>query len=64
MSKNKTLSSNTYTTLNNENNYKCDGSTCSCKFLNNRTSYDQQQILKFRQNMFMENYNYNLRKKF
>ena len=53
-----------YVKLNNENKYNCNGSSCSCKFLNNRSIYDQQQILKFNQNLYQENYSYNLRKKF
>lgn len=32
-----------YDKLKNESHYKCDGSSCSCKFLKNRSNYDQMQ---------------------
>ena len=34
-------------TLKNENNYKCDGSQCTCKYLHSRSDYDKQQFLNF-----------------
>lgn len=30
-----------YSSMNKETNYKCQGSSCSCKYLNNRTEFDK-----------------------
>lgn len=31
-----------------ETNYNCEGSGCSCKYLHDRSTYDQQQYSKFK----------------
>ena len=49
-----------FSKLKDETSYKCNGSHCSCKFLNDRSQYDQTQYLQFQgknninyeQNMF------------
>lgn len=50
----KMSSKNNYklSTLSTENNYKCNGSSCSCINFgqNGRTSYDQLQRQKYNQN--------------
>ena len=30
-----------YANLNNESNYKCQGSKCTCKYLNDRSEFDK-----------------------
>jgi hypothetical protein len=35
--------------LQNEDNYKCSGSGCTCKYLNNRTQYDRNQFVAYNQ---------------
>jgi len=42
--------------LKNENNYNCQGSCCSCKYLNNRSPFDIQQITN--SNQVLQNTNY------
>ena len=42
--------------LKNENNYNCQGSGCSCKYLNNRSPFDIQQITNL--NQVLENTDY------
>ena len=37
-----------YSSINKESNYKCQGSSCTCKYLNDRSEFDK-----------MENNNYN-----
>lgn len=33
-----------FSNLKDENNYNCQGSCCTCKYLNNRSQFDVQQI--------------------
>jgi hypothetical protein len=36
-----------YSHTSNENNYKCQGSSCSCKYEYNRTNYDNTQYKQY-----------------
>lgn len=37
-----------FTTLSNETKYDCNGTGCTCKFLHDRSQYDNQQYLQFK----------------
>ena len=45
----RNISGYDFSKLNNENNYSCAGSGCTCKFLKDRTQYDKQQYLQYQQ---------------
>jgi hypothetical protein len=38
-----------FATLKNKNHYNCSGTCCTCRYLNSRTDFDQQQYLRFQQ---------------
>jgi hypothetical protein len=44
-----------FSTLKNETNYKCSGSQCTCKYLDNRSEYDKNQYLQYQK---LNNINY------
>ncbi len=48
-----------YDKLKNETQYKCDGSSCSCRFLKNRSNYDQMQyeVYELGQKVFLPSLN-------
>lgn len=36
-----------FANLKTEDDYKCDGTQCTCKYLHNRTSYDANQFIQY-----------------
>jgi hypothetical protein len=45
-----------FANLKEENNYNCQGSCCTCKYLNNRSPFDNQQIIN--SNQVLQNTHY------
>jgi hypothetical protein len=43
LNKGKVFPQNFYYKINQEKNYSCQGSCCSCKYLDNRSNYDKIQ---------------------
>lgn len=43
----KTFPKTKYSFVVNEDNYKCQGSKCSCKYAQNRTNYDNIQYKEY-----------------